>query len=110
MTLPEPTLHNVFWFGVAIFAAALLIRFFSAMRAVERERRKQAKLCAASQCEYFTEYLQKGPATLDHRQYHYAADSLAHWRRSEQAYHEIGGVSPFHVSRQVELYRYQVRK
>ena len=100
------------WVGVVWAAIVILVAVIRIAMAWVHELRKQAKqheLCEEHRCDYFTEYLEKGPPDLTHSQFHQAQQSLSYWEKAYEAWEEMGGSVPFHTSRMVQLFRMQTR-
>ena len=74
------------------------------------DHRKRLQLCKARQCEYFTDYLQKGPADLPHSAYHAAIDALDYWENRRGLLQEWGRGGSQYIARMCELYRRQARR
>lgn len=101
-------------FVVALVIFAAIVAFlFRAMLKQQRKDRAQYQICAARQCEYFTDYLMKGPAFLSHSQYHEAANGLAYWSDDSADWKAqrtaTRGVDA-HAEKMRRVYAHQVRK
>lgn len=91
--------------GISITA---LFYMASVLLRAARDNRKRLEACEDRECEYFTDYLQKGPADLSHSQYHAAANTWAFWYDRQYLLAAKGGSSE-RVDKMCALYGQQAR-
>jgi hypothetical protein len=101
--------------GMLILAglAGIVFAVFSALLKQRAKDKAQWQICSARKCEYFTDYLAKGPAFLSHSQYHEAANGLAYWSDDSadwKAQRMAARGVDAHAEKMRQLYAHQVRK
>ena len=103
------------WVGLVCMAIIVLLIVVRMAQASVREfarQLEQKKMCDDHCCNYYREYLQKGPADISHSQYHEAVNSFHYWKEREGRYafeeDRYCGV-PWYTTKMVEVYRRQAR-